>query len=475
MIRALVMLFAMLCPSMALAQGTAPTPLTLEDVLRSSARSAPQIIEALARVRQAEGRSLTAEGAFDTVFDIDGQTRLTSFYDGTEVEGRATRPFTNNGGYVYGSYQVSRGRFPIYEDQNYTNQLGQFKVGGLYSLLRDRVIDERRTRRNVAGKDIDVARFEAEMVAIGVQRRAVDAYQNWVAAGFRLQAYRDLLALAERRRSGIARQITLGARPEILLTENDQNLVRRRGLVARAEQDFASAANALSLYLRDEAGTPITVNSERLPTDAKALTGLAGVNRAVAPTARPDYQTVLNRIDQATARLMLAENDLSPRLDLRGEMSKDFGRIGPGGRSRTPFEAIVGFRFTVPLQNRAAKGRIAEAQAEISALDQRSRFLRDQIAVEVEGIVIAVTGAERLAAIAEQERSLADRLAAAERREFELGAADFFLVNQREETANDARVRLIDAQARIASARAELAAATADREALLLAPTATIP
>ena len=454
-----------LAPGMAFAQAA---PLTLEEVLRSSARSAPQIVEALARVRQAEGRALSAQGAFDTVFDVDGQTRLTSYYDGTEVEGRATRPFTNNGGYLYGSYQVSRGRFPIYEDQNYTNQLGQFKVGGLYALLRDRVIDERRTRRALAGKDIDVARFEAEMVAIGVQRRAVDAYQNWVAAGLRLQAYRDLLALAEKRRGGIGRQIALGARPAILLTENDQNLVRRRGLVTRAEQDLSSTANALSLYLRDDAGTPITVSAERLPADAKALTGLAGVNRAVAATARPDYQTVLNRIDQATTRLMLAQNDLSPRLDLRGEMSKDVGRIGPGGSSRTPFEAIVGFRFTVPLQNRAAKGRIAEAQAELSALDQRSRFLRDQIAVEVEGIVIAVTGAERLAAIAEQERSLADRLAAAERREFELGAADFFLVNQREETANDARVRLIDAQARIASARAELAAATADREALLI-------
>ncbi|RBD05693.1 multidrug transporter, partial [Xanthomonas oryzae pv. oryzae] len=48
------------------------------------------------------------------------------------------------------------------------------------------------------------------------------------------------------------------------------------------------------------------------------------------------------------------------------------------------------------------------------------------------------------------------------------GSGDFFLVNQREETTNDARVRLIDAQARIASARAELAAATADRDALQL-------
>ena len=88
----------------------------------------------------------------------------------------------------------------------------------------------------------------------------------------------------------------------------------------------------------------------------------------------------------------------------------------------------------------------------------------------MEGISIGVGAAEKLATIAEQERQLAERLAAAERRRFELGSSDFFLVNQREETANDARVRLIDAQARIAAARAELAAATADRAALGLEP-----
>lgn len=147
-------------------------------------------------------------------------------------------------------------------------------------------------------------------------------------------------------------------------------------------------------------------------------------------------------------------------------MGKDVGDEGLGGRSRTPLEGIVGFRFSLPLQNRAAKGRIAEARAEIDALEARSRFLRDQIATEVEGINIGVGAAERLAGIAEQERQLAERLAAAERRRFELGSSDFFLVNQREETATDARVRLVDAQARIAAARAELAAATADRTAL---------
>lgn len=470
MIRAALLLSLLAVPP-ALAQvgppAPAAAPLSLDEVLRSSAIAAPQIIEALAKIRSAEGRALSAEGAFDTVFEAEGKSRALGYYDGTVVSGRATRPLTDNGGYLYGNYRVTRGDFPVYEDENYTNRLGEVKVGALYALMRDRLVDERRTRRTLAGGDIDIARFERQAVAIGVQRRAVDAYQNWVAAGQRLRAYRDLLDLSERRRGGLARQIELGARPDILLTENDQNLVRRRGLVVRAEGDFAAAANALSLYYRDAAGNPVLVGADRLPADAAALAGpqVAGL-RANLVDNRPDLQMVLARIDQGLARLALAENELRPRLDLRGEMGKDVGPVGLGGASRTPLEAAVGFRFSVPLQNRAARGKVGEAQAEIDALNARSRFLRDQITVEVEGIMIGVGAAERLVTIAEQERQLAERLAVAERRRFELGSSDFFLVNQREETANDARVRLIDAQARIAAARAELAAATADRAAL---------
>jgi outer membrane protein TolC len=449
------------------AQAMSAAPLTLQEVLRSSARAAPQIIEQLARVRQAEGRALTADGAFDTVFDLDGRSRVLGFYDGTVLDTRISRPFTGNGGYTYGSYRVSRGDFPIYEDQNFTNRLGELKVGALYALLRDRLIDERRTRRTLAAGDIDIARFEASAVSIGVQRRAIEAYQNWVASGLRLRAYRDLLALAESRRGAISRQVELGARPQILLTENDQNLVRRRALVVRAEQDFDAAANALSLYYRDASGERVIVDPRRLPSDAAAL---LTVRTAVAlqdlESRRPDLQMLLARVDQSAARLALARNELRPRLDLRGEVSKDVGSEGQGGSSRTPLEAIVGFRFSVPLQNRAAKGRVAEAKAEIDALTARARLIRDQIATEVEGINIAVGGAERLAAAAEQERILADRLAEAERRRFSLGSSDFFLVNQREETATDAQVRMIDAQARTAAARAELAAALADEEAL---------
>ena len=446
----------------------AARPLTLQEVLRSSARSAPEIIAALARNRQAEARALTAQGAFDTVFAVEARSRTLGYYDGTEIASKTEEPLSNNGGYVYGQYRASRGDFPIYEDKSYTNRLGELKVGGLYSLLRDRLIDARRSEFRLAANDIDIARFETRATSIGVQARAVEAYQKWVAAGLKLKAYEALLALAGGRTDGIERQVQLGAKPDILLTENEANLVRRQAFVVEARQDFRAAAVKLSLYYRSADGTPVVVDEARLPADANALDGIRS-DPAFNLEGRPDFAIMLEEIDKATVKLALARNDLMPRLDLGGEVAKDVGPAGIGGTNRTPLEMIVGITFKIPLQNRKAKGKLAETRAKIDELSVKQQFLAEKIRAEVTAIGIEVDTANQLVATTEKELVLAQRLASAERRRFALGSSDFFLVNQREESATNAEVKLIEAQARIAAARAELAAATADEDALGLA------
>ncbi|OYZ36698.1 MAG: hypothetical protein B7Y31_10010, partial [Novosphingobium sp. 16-62-11] len=161
--------------------------LTLRDVLDSSARHAPQILEAMARQRSADARALTVEGQFDLVFNAEANARPLGFYDGSVAEVSAYRPLQNNGGQLYGGYRITSGKFADYEGKTVTNQLGEIKVGGVFSLLRDRVIDERRGRRELAGADIELAALDRDLVAIGVQRRAIEAYQLWVAAGLRVR------------------------------------------------------------------------------------------------------------------------------------------------------------------------------------------------------------------------------------------------------------------------------------------------
>lgn len=281
--------------------------LTLQEVLDSSALHAPQILEAMARQRQADARALTAEGQFDLVFDADAQARPLGYYDGSFADLRATRPLQTNGGNLYAGYRLSTGAFPTYEGKSITNELGEVRVGAVFSLLRDGLIDERRGRRELAESDVEIAALEREMVAIGVQRRAVEAYLQWVAAGLRVRAFRELYELAEQRQSSIERQIELGARPAILGVENRQNIVRRKALLVRAEQDLQLQANALSLFLRDPLGRPLVPAADRLPARMPETLVPRLVDTANAIAGRPDLRALLARIEQNGIRTRMAE------------------------------------------------------------------------------------------------------------------------------------------------------------------------
>ena len=455
--------------TVALALGLALVPaaraaeLTLAEVLSSSAAHAPQILEAMARQRQADARALSAQGQFDLVFEADAQSRALGYYGGTFADVKASRPLQGNGGNVYSGYRLSSGSFPPYEGKSLTNQLGEVRVGAVFSLLRDRLIDERRGRRELSEADVALAALDRDMVAIGVQRRAIEAYQQWVAAGQRVATLRELFDLAQQRQASIDRQIDLGARPAILSVENRQNIVRRQALLVRAEQDLTLFANALSLFYRDDLGQTIVPDVSRLPARMPRGVDPRLVDRHEAMSGRPDIQALLARIDQNSIRVALAENELRPRLDLRAEASQD---IGPGSPLRSQPEALFGLRFSLPLEQRAARGRIAEVAAEQDALSIRLRFLEEQVGVEIANLRTQMDAAERLAALATDEAALARRMAEAERRRYALGASDFLVVNLREEALADATIREIDAIYRSAAARAELVAAMADREQL---------
>ena len=443
----------------------AAAPLTLPEVLASSRFHAPQVLEALARVRGAEGKLLSAEAAFDTVFSANAETRLSGYYDGRDIEAKVTRPLEKWGGYAYGSYRVSGGSFPIYEDERFTSRLGELKAGAVFALMRDRMIDDRRFGRIQAEADVALADADRLMVAIGVQTRAIQAYNNWVVAGLRLAVYQDLLGLARDRQRGFERQVAEGARPSIILTENEQNILRRETLVEQSRQALAIAATALSLYLRDGDGQPRVPDAARLPAGFSDPVRLPAQPRDMV-AARPDLRSIDIRMAQAGQRIALDRNAFLPKLDLKVEASNDFGGVGLGGPSRNGVESKVGVTFTLPLQQSAARGRIAQTRAEIDGFKQRRRYLEDQIVADIDGLGIAVASTGRLVTLAGDEAERATAMAAAERRRFQLGASDFFLVNVREEAAADAKVRKLDAAFRQIVAHADLAAATADLDAL---------
>ena len=170
-------------PAVAAAESSDPAPLAVDEVLESSERHFPRILQSLAARREAVGDALSAAGAFDLVFGADGFSRVSGFYDGTAVEGTAKQRVRPLGASLYAGYKLSDGDFPIYEDENYTNTGGAFKVGMLFSLMRDREIDRERFTETDARLKLRSAEIDVLFTKIGVQERALIAY--WKSEGAR--------------------------------------------------------------------------------------------------------------------------------------------------------------------------------------------------------------------------------------------------------------------------------------------------
>ncbi len=442
-----------------------------EDILASSATHYPRILERIAERRGAEGGLLEAQGAFDLIFAADSFSRLSGYYDGSVVSGGVKRSLPALGSSVFADYRISSGEFPLYEDINYTNDLGEIKLGVLFSLLRDRNIDDRRFGRIDAELALREAGLDLLLTQIGVQRRALIAYWRWVTAGRTLEVYENLLAIARDRQAGLEEQVRRGAQAEISLIENRQNITRRETFVTDARRNLRAAANELSLFYRSGDGLPVIPGPEQLPeappigaADELVPRGRSSTQAVLAN--RPELQLLQTALERAEYRIALAENSLKPRVDLSFEVARDFGSVAEGGPSREGTDTIVGVSFSVPLQQRTALGRVRRETAQIEAIRQQQRLREDQIAIELENIVLNLNAADDLLQLAADQVEQTELVREAEQRRFDNGASDFFLVNVREETAANARVQYYAADLERHIARADYDAAIVDLQRL---------
>jgi outer membrane protein TolC len=444
------------------------TPLSLDAVLASSRERYPQVLAAREKIRAQTGKLLSSEGAFDLYAEQTSKSRLSGYYDGRYTNAKIVQPLSGFSTDVYGGFKISGGDFPIYEQEAYTLDAGEFKIGAVFSLLRDRDIDDRRAKLRDSRLTLEQTELDAMLTRIRVQHDAMAAYFAWIAAGQALTVYRELLQLAEARNNGLDIRVQQGDLATIYLNENRQYILKRRGLVLEAERKLVAAANKLSLYLRHADGTPRRPLEAELPGRwpyPPAPVDPSGVDAAIsaALAARPEAGVLAADIERERLNLALGRNLLKPRVDLNLEAARDFGS-GPVNRTGT--DTIVRLDVTVPIETRTARGQIGAAEANLTRLDLDRRLLGERIEVEIRTLANDLSTAYRFVELAAQEVEQADVLSRAERDRFSEGASDFFLVNLREEAAANARVREIEAHLGYLGALADFYAATVQREPL---------
>lgn len=443
--------------------------LTLDRIVQSVWRAYPLLQVAFRERQVADGKQVSAWGEFDLNLKGESIAAPLGFYQTYRNKFALEQP-TFGGGYLYGGYKIGRGSFQPWFKERETNDAGEFSAGFGTPLLKGRAIDQRRADVWQAGLDRRIVEPVVRTQLIQFVREAAQAYWVWVASGQVLEAQRELLRLGQARVEQIEQRVERGDLGRIVRINNDQLIAARETKVIESERKLQMAAIKLSLFLRDERGRPVIPDASLLPRDfpesEPPSAEKAQQDIAEALSARPELVELDLMAERVRIDLEKAQNDLLPKLDAMVLAAKDIGGPSSPKRDKSPFELEAGLYGELPVQRRAARGKILSARGKLAQLRAKREFVVNKITAEVQDALSALEAAAGRIERARTNLRLARETLQLGREQFEAGDIDLIELNIYEQAVTDAQFLLIAAEADFFIAVADYRAALA-RDPLL--------
>lgn len=431
--------------------------LRLREVIESVYASFPALEAARSEAEIAAGKETSALGEFDFKVKAESMSAPMGYYKNYRNQLKLEQGLFP-GGNVFGQYRSGDGNFPVWYGERETNEGGEFKLGLISPLLRDRAIDQRRS-------DLFQATLRRQQVDPMVQSQlldytyfAADAYWSWVAAGLSLDAQEELLRVTVERNRVYEERVRAGDLAQIELIQNERLIAAREAKVIEARRKLQQSAIKLSLFLRDSAGNPVLVpDSARRPTFPEIqLPSVEQLARDIdeALDVRPELRELDFQQEQAKVDLAYGQNLRLPALNVVMEASKDVGAAASSKGDKTPFELEAGLLFDVPLQRRKADGKIREAEGKLNQIAAKRRFTENKVTIEVQDAMSALVNAHERLGRAQENHRLARQLEKAERDRFEAQDSDLLRVAIQETAEIEAALSVVEAQAELYKAEA---------------------
>lgn len=427
------------------AEASAEKKLSHHEVIASANKNYPQILSYYEKVNAAEGTALSSLGFFDIKLKQNYTDKSRGFYDGKTIDTLLEKELGFMGAKLYGGYRKSFGSFPDYEGGSRTNEGGEYRAGARFSLLKDSSIDQNRLGVILSNLGVQESKIQLETIKKEIERDATKAYWKWITSAKVFQIYEDLYQLSIKRQTQLEEKLKKGDVAEIIVSENKKNILRRKSALAKARQDFENAAIYLSLFWRGENGTPIVPKQNQVPEIHFSLHEIENSQTIrdleTALANRPELRILKIQKEQNSNQLKYSENLFKPQLDVDLGSSKD---LGNGPASRAQANNYVGLDFSIPLQQREARGKTAEYESRLKSIKYEQQLLEEKIKAELEQIKTQISSIVEMHHNLLEEAKLADLLEKSEREKFKHGASNFFLVNLREQDTAASKAAVIE-------------------------------
>lgn len=422
-------------------------PLQLQEIIQSVDRHYPLIKAAQQEILRAKADFLSAQGAFDPALNTNYDAEPVGGYGNSYIDNEFSVPTYYRGMRLFGGYRIGVGDFPIYDNYYETNSGGEARAGIELPLLRGSSIDAQRAALQKTRLEAKIQEQNLALTRIDALRLAGEAYWDWVGAAKRVNIFQQLLTLSTARGQWLTKRYHAGDAPKIDQIENQRIVLQRQSALTHAKMLYYKASFSLSLFYRNQQGEPILPNINQVPTLLPIVAGTLPKKSTSSNLAtelllyNPEIQRIETEKKRSELDLRLAKNNMLPQIDALAYTSKDFG---DGNPKLTPTAINLGIKLYLPLFRRQAKGQVAGALNDISALEYQEKYMLDKIKIVLENSQVQLEGIKRQYILASNELILAEQLERAENIKFRLGDSSLFLVNQRELSSFEVRQNQLD-------------------------------
>lgn len=405
----------------------------------------PVALQAEIKLEEGEASVLRSRGAFDPKLFTDVSQK---YFDGSDyysvIQGGLKLP-TWFGIELITAYEQNRGIF--LNPENNVPDVGLWHAGLSITLGKGLVIDQRRAELKKAELFVAQTKEERRLMINQLIYEAGQAYWKWFESYHVQQILQNGLLLAQQRFDAVRESALQGDRPFIDTLEAGIQVQNRQLALQEAQLDFANAGTLLSIYVWADGVIPLEIAGNAIPPQIASIS-IEDESQAwiddLQSMIRSHPKLRLNdlKINALEVDRRLKQEQLKPDLKVKYAAINEPVNGNPV-ENYSSNNYTWGLEFSFPLFLRKARGDVKLTKLKIRDAQLNYSMQQATLGYEVQASINELRTTVQQAEL--YNRTVEDyrQLLSGEQQLFAAGESSLFLVNSRETSYLNTRVKSI--------------------------------
>ncbi len=437
--------------------GQEVAPMSFSEYLGYVKRYHPVVKQANLNIDMAQAELIKARGGFDPKIEVDYDRKKFKESEYYDILNASFKIPTWYGIELKAGFEDNEGIF--LNPQNTVPIDGQYSAGISFSLGQGLFINERMATLKRAKIFIDQSEAIRDLQVNEVLFQAANAYFNWARSYNELQVFENFLGNAVIRANGIKSAVIQGDLAAIDSLEAGITVSNRQLNLEQARLSFLKEGLQLATFLWLEGNIPVELQPQVIPADVDGseVDRILEIDNlfleAYQIEEHPKVQSLDFKVQSLEVDRRLKANKLLPQLDLSYDFIND-AADNLNGFNTADYKVGVNFSFPIFLRKERGDLNLAKVKLQDAQFELVSSTL--QLQNKIRAIDNEIQSLDRQIALINSIVEDYQTLLTAEERKFGIGESSVFLINSRERTLIDARLKLIALQNKSLLAKASL-------------------